>query len=249
MPFRVAMVGPQPPERSGIAEYTAGLVEMLRDRGLHVDPVTQTDMKRRGVSHVLGTLRSADAVVYQMGNHPGFHGWMLPLMAVVPGIVHLHDLVLHHMTAGVLDKEGRLTNGDYVELLAKWQSPDQVRSAALALRSGFPIWNRDEVVHYPLHEVVTKFATEVIVHSHYTANRIAEVFPWLPVKVVPQLYPVVAPHRVRGRLKTIALMGGGPGTGGSTWFPRPLSAGEPGGRGPPRGERGGNGAGGFWCLL
>ena len=223
-PFRIAMVGPQPPEHSGIAEYAAGLVAMLRKAGLAVDTVTLADVKRHGMKRVLGKLREADAVVYQVGNHPAFHGWMLPLMSAVPGIVHLHDLVLHHMAAGVLNGEQRLAGSDYPALLEKWHSGSDVKRAALALRSGAPIWNLDEVVDYPLHQVATKFATEVVVHSKYSANRISEAFPWLPITVIPQLYPAAAPHRARKRLDTIAILGGGQMNRRFDWIVQALAA-------------------------
>lgn len=207
--FRIAMVGPLPPERSGIAEYAAGLVAMLREHGLLVDTVTRADVERDGVERVVQTLLQADAVVYQMGNHPTFHGWMLPLMEAVPAVVHLHDLVLHHMVAGVLNDEQRLLGDGYPAALEKWHSASEVKAASLALRSGSPIWNREDVVDFPLHQVATRLATEVVVHSQYSADRIAAAFPWLPVSIVPQLYPVVAPQRVRDHLGTIAIMGGG----------------------------------------
>lgn len=222
-PFRVAMVGPHPPERSGIAEYTAGLSNLLRDQGLQVDAFTLDDLTRSGVNVVVGRLLDADAIVYQMGNHPAFHGWMLPLMAAAPGIVHLHDLVLHHMAAGVLNDEGRLLNGDYLGLLEKWCSVTDVRSASLALRTGSPVWNREDVVRFPLHQVATKLATEVVVHSQYAADRVTRDFPWLPVTVVPQLYPVVAPHRVRDGLRTIALLGGGQANRRFDWVVQALA--------------------------
>lgn len=206
--FRIAMVGPLPPEHSGIAEYSAGLVELLRDRGMQVDTVVRSDVERIGVQKVIDGLLQADAVVYQMGNHPAFHGWMLPLMAQVPGVVHLHDLVLHHMVAGVLSDE-ELLSGGYARVLEQWHCAAEVKNATLALRYGSPIWGRDEIVHYPLHQVATKFALEVVVHSRYAADRVANEFPWLPVTVIPQLYPVAARYRMRDRLETIAVMGGG----------------------------------------
>jgi len=222
--LRVAMVGPLPPERSGIAEYAEGLVDMLRSEGLQVDTVTRSDVDRRGLDKVIASLNEMDVVVYQMGNHPTFHGWMLPLMSTVPGIVHLHDLVLHHMVAGVLNEEGLLLTGGYAEALKKWHSASQIRSASLALRCESPVWNRDEVVEYPLHQIATKFATEVVVHSHYAANRITAEFPWLPVSVIPQLYPAIAPHRVREQLATIVLMGGGQVNRRFDWVVEALTA-------------------------
>lgn len=206
--FRIAMVGPLPPQRSGIAEYAAGLALLLRQCGIQVDTLTQADVERIGACNVTRLLSRADAVVYQMGNHPGFHGWMLPLMSQVPGIVHLHDLVLHHMAAGVLNDEQRLQSGDYPALLEKWYSSVDVQIAALGLSAGAPVWNSDDVIRMPLHQIATKFATEVIVHSQFAANQISSVFPWLPVNVVPQVYPVVPLHRERAELCTIAVMGG-----------------------------------------
>lgn len=223
-PYRIAMVGPQPPERSGIAEYSAGLVEMLRKQGLDVDVITRGRLEREGSMSVIDTLRDVDAVVYQMGNHPAFHGWMLPLMAARPGVVHLHDLVLHHMAAGVLNDEARLLNGDYLSLLEKWHSANEISAAGLALRCGAPVWNREDVVQFPLHQVATKLAIEVVVHSRYAADRVAADFPWLPVTVVPQLYPVVAPHRERDQLRTIALLGGGHANRRFDWVVQALVA-------------------------
>lgn len=225
--FRIVMVGPLPPDHSGIAEYAEGLVEMLRDSGMQVDTLTRADMKRVGQKKAVALLSAADAVVYQMGNHPTFHGWMLPLMERVPGIVHLHDLVLHHMVAGVLNDEQRLTGADYPAALAKWHTPLELRSATQALRVGAPLWNRDDVVRYPLHQVATRLAAEVVVHSRYAARHVSEAFPWLPVSVIPQLYPVVAPPRARNRLGTIAVMGGGQANRRFDWLVEALLAVEP----------------------
>jgi len=225
--FRIVMVGPLPPDHSGIAEYADGLVEMLRDSGMQVDTLTRADMERVGQKKAIARLSAADAVVYQMGNHPTFHGWMLPLMERVPGVVHLHDLVLHHMVAGVLNDEQRLAGADYPAALDKWHTPLEIRSATQALRVGAPIWNRDDVVRYPLHQVATRLATEVVVHSRYAARHVAEAFPWLPVTVIPQLYPVVAVPRVRNRLGTIAVMGGGQVNRRFDWLVEALLTVEP----------------------
>ncbi len=225
--FRIVMVGPLPPDHSGIAEYADGLVEMLRDSGMQVDTLTRADMERIGPKKAIARLSAADAVVYQMGNHPTFHGWMLPLMERVPGVVHLHDLVLHHMVAGVLNDEQRLAGADYPAALDKWHTPLEIRSATQALRVGAPIWNRDDVVRYPLHQVATRLATEVVVHSRYAARHVAAAFPWLPVSVIPQLYPVVAPPRARKRLGTIAVMGGGQVNRRFDWLVEALLAIEP----------------------
>ena len=203
------MVSPLPPDESGIADYTEALVEMLRDQGLIVDTITRHDLASQGTSRVLARLRAADTVVYQIGNHSEFHGWMMPLIAQVPGIVHLHDLVLHHMVVGILEREGKTLNGGYERALATWYPASDVKLAIQRWQAGAPVWDSEDVIRFPLHQPVTALALGVIVHSEYAAQRIASDLPWLPLTVVHQLYPDVAPKRHRQSLKTIALLGGG----------------------------------------
>ncbi|PZP60835.1 MAG: glycosyltransferase [Pseudoxanthomonas spadix] len=217
------MVGPMPPQKTGVADYTASLVAMLRSQGLRVDTITHDDVRDCGAGNVLARLRAADTVVYQIGNHPIYHGWIFPLLAEVPGLVHLHDLVLHHMVAGVLESEGRLLDGGYEQALHKWYSASDVRMASKRLRDGTPLWNSEDVIHYPLHQPVTAASVGVIVHSEYSARKIASDLPWLSVSVVPQLYPEAVPRGQHRRVNTIAILGGGQPNRRFDWVVRALS--------------------------
>lgn len=102
-PMTLAIVSPLPGAPTGIADYTANVVRVL-------SPHHEIELFHAGTfgpSEVNGaplfaieelTRRSADAVLYQMGNGPA-HDFMYEWMPRIPGAVVLHDLVLHHAFA------------------------------------------------------------------------------------------------------------------------------------------------------
>ena len=87
--MRVAYYSPLPPERSGIADYSAHLLPALEQR-IEVKVATQRRRPPRG----------CDVALYHVGNNPDAHGWIVEALRERPGIVVLHDVVLHHLVAG-----------------------------------------------------------------------------------------------------------------------------------------------------
>src|SRR4051794_11694662 len=77
------------PERSGIADYSALLLPALRRR---VDVEVVARGKRS---------RGADVALYHVGNDPDSHAWIVDALRARPGIVVLHDFVVHHLVAGL----------------------------------------------------------------------------------------------------------------------------------------------------
>ena len=57
---------------------------------------------------------NGDVGLYHMGNDPTVHGWILEQLRRRPGVVVLHDFVLHHLVAGLTLGAGprRLSRGD-----------------------------------------------------------------------------------------------------------------------------------------
>lgn len=102
---RLAIVSPLPPRGSGIADYTAKLVEELR-RDYRIDLfhdgaytplpcLADRDLvaaDARLLSRIAAG-RDYRAIVYQMGNSR-FHQFSYPLMFTHPGVVTLHDFAL-----------------------------------------------------------------------------------------------------------------------------------------------------------
>lgn len=207
--LRVALVGPRLPERSGIAEYAEGLAVLMREQGVEVVQLGKAEFLGQGAGRVLASLRACDVVVYQVGNHADYHGWMLPFMEAVPGIVHLHDVVLHHMAVTLMHGAGVLNEASYAELLSKWHPPGEVRRALERYRLGEPVWSSDDVMAYPLFQVAAKCATEIVVHSKFAAAQVAAKLPWIPVRIIPQLYPGLPAPKRREKLSTLVVMGGG----------------------------------------
>ena len=65
--MKVAYYSPLPPERSGVADYSALLVPELAQ---HVDLHVQKRGRRRPA-------RGADVSIYHVGNNPDVHGWIV----------------------------------------------------------------------------------------------------------------------------------------------------------------------------
>ena len=89
--MRVAYHSPLPPQRSGVADYSALLLPALRRRL----PVAAVRRGRRRPP------RGTDLCLYHVGNDPAAHGWIVDALRRRPGVVVLHELVLHHLVAGL----------------------------------------------------------------------------------------------------------------------------------------------------
>ena len=88
--MKVAYYSPQPPERSGIADYSALLLPALAKR-------IDVDVVRRGSRRVR---RRVDVSLYHVGNDPAAHGWIVEALRRRPGIVVLHERLNWRVLAG-----------------------------------------------------------------------------------------------------------------------------------------------------
>src|SRR5438876_15340 len=88
--MKVAYFSPLPPERTGISEYSELLLPALRE-------LVDVQVVARGQS----APRGADVCLYHVGNNPDAHGWIVEALRKRPGVVVLHDFVLHHLVAGL----------------------------------------------------------------------------------------------------------------------------------------------------
>lgn len=99
---RLAFVSPLPPERSGIADYSAELLPHLA-RHYDIDVVVAQDTISdpwvngccavRSAAWFLANAHQYDRVLYHFGNS-AFHEYMFNLLRRVPGVVVLHDFFL-----------------------------------------------------------------------------------------------------------------------------------------------------------
>jgi glycosyltransferase involved in cell wall biosynthesis len=174
---RVAYYSPLPPERSGVADYSAMLLPELEQR-LEIDVVRRG--ARRGARRAA---RHADVALYHVGNDPERHWWIVEELRRRPGVVVLHDFVLHHLVAGMTI--GRSDSEGYLDAMQR-DAGAVGRMLAHGVVDGLlpPVWER-HAHEYPLTGEVLSSATGVIVHSAYVERRVREYGYAGPVWRIP----------------------------------------------------------------
>jgi len=200
MAANLAVITPWPPQHTGIADYAYDLVFGLVQQGISVTVIceTQVPMPLQGVDFYPpewftdSTRGQFDEIIYQIGNNTSYHIFQLPLLFKFPGIVHLHDMVLHHLMAWLLydERDFRL----YGAVLAKWYGPSMALEATKLAKVGKHLVNTSKVSDVPFFEEVVQYATSIITHSEFAAKKVTAVFPEIPIMVVPQLYREVNPR-------------------------------------------------------
>ena len=161
--MRVAYYSPMPPSRSGIADYSALLLPALSER---LDVVVARPGRFRRDP-------KADVALYHVGNDAEAHGWIVEALRRRPGVVVLHDFVLHHLVVGLT-----FGRGDMAGYLSAME-----REAGLVGRLlGYavldnkipPLWEtRPE--DFPMAGEVLQLATGLIAHSRYVEQRAREI--------------------------------------------------------------------------
>lgn len=172
---KLAYLSPLPPERSGIADYSAELLPEL-SRYYEIDVVVAqqevSDLSAtaafpvRTVSWFRKHADRYDRVLYQFGNS-SFHQHMFGLLQEIPGIVVLHDFFLSGVIA-YMETQG-LAPTSWVSELYTAHGYEAVRRRCLA--NG----HAETVYRYPCNLSVLQRAQGIIVHS---ANSLRLAQQW-----------------------------------------------------------------------
>ena len=187
--MRVAYYSPLPPERSGIADYSDLLLPQLEQRlDIHV--------VRRGRTR---PVRGTDLSVYHIGNNPDAHGWIVDALRRRPGVVVLHDFVLHHLVAGLTI--GRRDGHGYLDAMEREGGVvGRLLAHGVLDKRIPPLWeSRPQEFH--LAGEVLALATGLIVHSRHVEERARAAGFEGPIWRIPHpAWPVpeLAPERIRG---------------------------------------------------
>ena len=161
---RLAYISPLPPEKSGIADYSAELLPQLA-RHYRVEVVLaqadvddawiKAELPLRDLAWFEANADGYDRVLYHFGNSP-MHQHMFGLLERHPGVVVLHDFYL----ANVLDHMHHSGHSGDAGVRALFESHGYT---GLADRAA--IGNNDAVWKYPSNLAVLRQADGVIVHS------------------------------------------------------------------------------------
>jgi glycosyltransferase involved in cell wall biosynthesis len=190
---KLAYVSPMPPERTGIADYSAELLPALSEQyeielvvaQEHVDDAwVHKHLKVRDVSWLRAHAQEVDRVLYQMGNSP-FHRHMLPLLEEMPGIVVLHDFYLSGLIAWL-----ELHGGEAGVWIRALYDSHGYHAVCSALANAGEAKRR-----YPVNWEVLQRSQGVIVHSDYSRRLVQEwyvserTFDWAMIpllRITPQ---------------------------------------------------------------
>lgn len=195
--LRLAYLSPLPPERSGIADFSAQLVPelskyydvtLIATQGDTNDDWLKQNCSIRSVEWFEKHAHEFDRIMYHFGNSL-FHSHMIPLLRRIPGVVVLHDFFLSNMIA-------------YLELYGGWGNHwtnSLIRShgyEAIRLRAADATM-KSAIDLYPANFDVLSQATGLIVHSRHPSELAVHFYPsfrrdaWemVPLPRVPPIEP------------------------------------------------------------
>jgi len=160
----VGFFAPLPPARTGVADYAAALLAALRRYGrVEVAP------------------QRCDVALYHLGNNQ-MHAAIYRRALEQPGVVVLHDAVLHHFLLGLLGRPAYVD--EFVYNYGEWN-----RGLAAELwqaRAGSGADTR--YFHFPMLKRATERARAVVVHNPAAGRAVREHAAHAPVIEIPFLF-------------------------------------------------------------
>jgi glycosyltransferase involved in cell wall biosynthesis len=188
--MRVAFFSPLPPMKSGIADYSAELlphlaaeceIELIVDEGFRPDAALAARFPVHGHRALPRLLEQGrfDAVLYQLGNNADYHAAIYRTLLAHPGVVVLHEFVLHHLVRELTLEANRPEL--YVDELryAYGRTGEAAGRRCLATGVSLDLWS------YPLFERVVDASLGIIVHNRFTRERVLASRPLARVATVP----------------------------------------------------------------
>ena len=160
----VGFYSPLPPARTGVADYSAALLRALQRIGsVEICP------------------ERCDAALYHLGNNE-LHAAIYRRALEHPGIVVLHDAVIHHFLLGQLDRAAYLD--EFAYNYGEWN-----RGLAEELWQGRAASGADHrYFQFPMLKRVAERSRAVIVHNPAAARMVREHAPGACVVEIPFLF-------------------------------------------------------------
>lgn len=173
---KLAFVSPLPPERSGIADYSAELlpalgelyhIDVVVDQGSVEDTWINANCQIRTVDWFKENAWQYDRILYHFGNSV-FHRHMFELARSFPGVVVLHDFYLSGIVA-------HMTIHDH--LTGFWERALYDSHGYQAVVDRYKTANSTSIVHkYPANIPALRDAFGVIVHSQHSKDLAAKFY-------------------------------------------------------------------------
>jgi glycosyltransferase involved in cell wall biosynthesis/SAM-dependent methyltransferase len=167
--MRVAFFSPMPPSKSGIADYSAAVLEALR-------PLVDVTVFDEGA----GAFDPAqfDIAVYQLGNNP-HHAGAYQAALKHPGVVVMHEANLHHLIVYLTIKQG-----DWDAYLREAEYNGGAEALAFAHRVR-ALETGPDYEGLPMMRRVLERARGIIVHSRFMVEQVRAAGFKGPVARIP----------------------------------------------------------------
>jgi glycosyltransferase involved in cell wall biosynthesis len=220
--MKLAWFSPLPPDHTEIGNVTARILPVLAS-SFDVTLYTNTQKWDKSLGSACKIrnfdsttvnwkrLHSEGIPVYHIGNHIRFHGEIIRMARLCPGIVVLHDLALHETILNLCLEKGAGLGG-YFDILCRYGGPD-LEELGEEFMKRRTIKNDKIIVKYPLFEYVLDHAIGVITHNplniepirgHCTAPVLYAPLPFLPSG---QLNPEIRRKRKKDQPYQIVFFG------------------------------------------
>lgn len=185
--------------KSAIGRCSAGIVEEL-SKFAHVDVLCFDSEQTHSTSVPVRKFATPSAVteeilsqydiaIYNFGNYLPFHGAIIEVSRRHPGIAILHDFVMHHLFAGYYLEHLR-SAPLYVQAMERLYGVRGKKAALDSLSDTGPrVWETDDVVNYPMFELVIGEACGVITHSEFLKKYVTDSFSG-PVRKISLPYTI-----------------------------------------------------------
>ncbi len=168
--MRLAFFSPLPPVKSGIADYSAALLDSLQKRAevsVFTAAAAPSDLSR------------FDVALYQIGNNP-HHSFVYDQAMQTPGVVVLHEANLHHLIADVT-----IRRGDWDAYLQEVEFDGGSQALNYALNHVRTLERGPDYEGVPMLRRILSASKGVIVHSHCVEQAVRDAGFHGPVAVIP----------------------------------------------------------------
>lgn len=160
----IGSYAPRPPAPTGVADYAAALEgELRRHARVEIAP------------------EAYDSALYHIGNNRQ-HAEIYQRALERPGVIVLHDAVLHHFLLGMLDRPRYVD--EFIYNYGAWN-----RGLAETLWDGRAAAAADvRYFQYPMLKRIAERARAVVVHNPAAARMVARHSPQTPVIEIPHFF-------------------------------------------------------------
>ena len=201
-PVKIVLLTPLPPAATGIADYSALLV---RELSLRAPEMAIETLSTREQAESFRPPREPHVLLYQVGNSP-HHDFLYSSIFQNPGVLVLHDLVLHHarLFSHLESPEVRAYREDIGDSSKREKAKIRLEQYRSEAREAYPAVGDDlaEIAlgigggrllyAYPLYEHLVRRSRLTLVHSETARDEVLSSCPGADVKRVRMGVPLPA---------------------------------------------------------